>query len=389
MTSALWAVFRKELIENLRDVRTLASALLIGPLMGPLLFAGLFTLIVNTEKQRAEQEMELPVAGAEHAANLVSYLKQQGVKILPPPEDIEQSIANNEYNIILIIPEGFASQWQQVEPATVELVFDKSRKDASRDIVLTQSLLAAYSAQIGQLRLLARGIKPSVLNALAVDHQDLSTPESRGALLMVILPLFVVMSLFIGSMYLAIDSTAGERERQSLEPLLMVPVPRWQIAMGKLVATLSFSLFSLLLTLIGFALAMRMVPLEELGMKLSLGSTNVVILFLIAAPLALVASALQTVIAAFARSFREAQTYLSVLMLIPVLTAASIQFLQDKSSLLLSLLPVLGQSLQMELIIRGEAAPLGATMLTALVSMVLGSLLCLLVAWLYNREDFL
>src|SRR6185437_2047868 len=192
-----------------------------------------------------------------------------------------------------------------------------------------------YSGQQGALRLLARGLSPGLAAPVAVSERDQSTPQSRAGRILSFLPYFFVIAIYIGGMYLAIDLTAGERERQSLEPLFANPVARWRILVGKLGAISAFSLASLVLTVIAFVIAGGFLPTAKLGMSFDLGAGFVADAILLELQL----------IAAFAKSYREAQTYLGFLMIVPIIHSALMAVLQVKAAHWMYAVPLLGQQL--------------------------------------------
>lgn len=380
-------VFKKEVRENLRDRRSVTSSLVYGPLFGPLIFALMIAGMTKMEMDRAEKDIELPVVGAEHAPNLVTFLKQQGVQIKEPPDDPDAAVSNEEEDLILVIDERFGENLEAGMPAPVMLIMDRSRREARTKVQRIDRMLTGYGNQVGRLRLMARGIHPEIIDAVVVQEKDLSTPESRGALLLSMLPYFVILAVFMGGMYLAIDTTAGERERQSLEPLLITPPARWQVMSGKLMATIVFALVSLAITLVAFAIAMRLVPTDSMGMQLNLSASVLGMIFLVVAPVGVLASSLQTIIAAFAKSFREAQTYLSLFLIVPIVPSLVLFVVPMKSQLWMMTIPILSQNLLIEDLVRGE----GVDPLAALVSigstLLAGILLGMVAARLYNREQ--
>lgn len=384
--STIITVFLKEVRENFRDRRALTSSLVFGPLFGPIVFSLLIGMIVRQEQERAEELLELPVIGAEHAPNLVDFLERSGVEIAQAPDDPVAVIRSQERDVILEISADYAEQLRHGRPAELTLIVDKSRRESETDIRRVRSLLTAYGGQIGALRLQARGVNPMIVRAVQVSEQDLSTPQSRGALLMTMLPYFVMLSVFIGGMHLAIDTTAGERERSSLEPLLVNPAPRWRIMAGKLLATLSFALISLAITLVAFSISMRFIPLEAEGLSLTLDPSTGFMIFLLVAPVALLASALQTIVASFSKSFREAQTYLSFLMFVPMVPSLAMFVLTWKASAKLSAVPILGQNLLIERLMRGEGAPLDMITISVISTVAVGLVLAFIAARLYDNE---
>lgn len=382
----LKVVFGKEIRESFRDRRSLTSALVMGPLFGPALFAAMMIGILNMEQQRAEETLEVPVVGAEHAPNLVDWLRQQGTVIKDPPGDPERAVKDNDEPMVLVIPGGFGDRLGKAEPAVVEIIFDRSRRESDTYVSRLRGQVDRYGRTVGALRLQARGVNPNIARAVVVRDRDISTPESRGALVLGMMPYFVMFALFMGGMYLAIDTTAGERERQSLEPLLLNPVPRGEIMAGKLAATIVFALLSLALTLVAFAIAMGFVPVAELGLGLALDVPTCLTMFAVTAPMAIVAGGLQTIVAAFAKSFREAQTYLSFLLFVPMLPTLALFILPVKAKLWMMSIPILSQSLLIQQLVRAETLDPKHVLVSVVTTVVLGVLLALVAARLYHNE---
>ena len=375
---SMLVIFMKEVLENLRDRRTITNALVVGPLLGPLLFTGLTSVMINRELDKGEKALEVPVIGAENAPNLVEYLKQHSIQPKPPVDEPEMKIRGQDTDFVLRIPANFGEAWSHGEPAQVELLYDASQRDTGSSVERLRNVLENYGRQTGALRLLARGLSPSVANPLVVADRDQSTPQSRSALLFGMLPYFLILSSFMGGMYLAIDTTAGERERQSLEPLFANPVGRNSILNGKLMATFAFAMTSLSLSLIAFGIAgHQFIPTDKLGMMLDFGPRFAFIALFTMVPLVLLASTLQTLIAAFAKSYREAQTYLSLLMLLPMIPSAMLASLPLNSQSGMYAVPLLGQHLTVTRLVRGESvAPADVALCMA------SGLMIAFVAWL-------
>ncbi len=267
--SGLGTVYKKEVRENLRDRRSLFNSVLLGPILFPILFIGLAYFTSSKQQERVEQVLEVPVVGAENAPNLVSFLEQQGVVIQTAPADPEAAVSSQDVQVIIRIPEEYAEEWKSGKPAVVELIADPSRRESDIPMQRVRGLLGAYGAQIGQLRLQLRGVAPTLQSPVMIKDVDLSTPQSRGMLVMIMLPYVLMITAFTGGMHLAIDSTAGEKERKSLEPLLINPVPRWQVMLGKMSATATFAFASLFLTLLAFRFAFPLLPTGALGVDLT------------------------------------------------------------------------------------------------------------------------
>lgn len=347
-------IFLKELRENLRDRRTLASALLFGPLLGPVMLVMLLNVILTRELDRAEKPLEVPVIGAEHAPNLMSALHQMGLEAKDPVADPIRAVLDRDADVVLRIPAGYGEAWRKGEMAQVELFHDSSQQDTQSTVARLKKMLQQYSRQQGAMRLVARGLSPTLANPLAVDARDQSTPQSRAGMLFAMLPYFFILSILIGGMYLAIDLTAGERERQSLEPLFANPLPRWRILVAKLAAISAFSFASLVICVIAFGVAGRFMPMDRIGMTLDFGPRFASLTLLLMLPLVLILATLQTLVAAFAKSFREAQTYLSFVMLLPAIPAIALSIAPVKTEAWMYAVPLLAQQVGVTELLRGN-----------------------------------
>lgn len=387
MIGRIWTVFAKEVMDNVRDRRTLAASLFY-PLLGPALIALIFAVLGWTVLQQSERPLSLAVAGAENAPGLIQFLQQNDVEIRPAPANPEAEVRAGNFSVILLIPAGYGEDLRADRPATVRLVADRSRQSASVTVSRAGSLLEVYSRQIGSLRLRARGINPVVVEALAIERIDVSTPESQAADLLNIMPYFIIFSIFIGGMYLAIDTTSGERERGSLEPLLINPVARWELVLGKLGAMLVFIVIAVVETLIGFAVVLKFLQ-SSFGARLEIYPLTLVYIFLIALPIMPLAAALEVTIAAFTRSVKEAQSYISFLTIIPALPGMFLAFLPVKAELWAMLAPTFGQQLLINQVLRGESVRPLNVIVSAAVTLLAGLLLMFVAARLYEREQIL
>ncbi len=379
-------VFLKECRESLRDRRVLINSLVLGPLLGPLLFLGLMRLVVGRELEKAERPLPVVVIGAERAPELVTALRQMGMEQRPALPDAEQAVREQRIDLALRISAGYGADWRAGRPAEVELIYDSSRREGGSDVDRLRSMLDSYSRRNGLLRLLARGLSPAVAAPVVIAARDQATPQARGALLFGMLPYMLVLTIFIGGIWLATDSTAGERERQSLEPLLINPVPRDRILLGKLLATAAFSMASLILGLLAFVVAGRFMPTEQLGMSLALGWHFVAVALPVLAPLVLLICVAQILIAAFARSVREAQTYLGLAQLVPLIPSVVLSVLPVKAQLWMYAVPLLGQQLTLMRLLRAESVPLIGIALSGLVTLLAALAVFNLARRVYSSE---
>ncbi len=388
MMEHLWIVFHKEVVDNLRDRKTIAGSLLY-PLLGPFMMLLVFSVLGNTIATKSEAPLSLPVVGAENAPALVQFLEQNGASILPGPANPEGEVKAGNQDVVLTIPPNYGEVFTSAQPAPVRLIADESRQSASVSIRRAKTLLDQYSAQIGRLRLLVRGVDPAVVEALAIEETDVATPQSQAAMFLNILPYFIVFSVFIGGMYLVIDTIAGERERGSLEPLLTNPVARSEFLLGKLAATIVFAVFSVVETILAFYVMLNVMPTESFGVQVSMSLDAMGMIFVIALPMLVLASALQMIIATFTKSYKEAQNYLGLLPLIPALPGMVLVFMPLKVQLWMMLIPTFAQQLLINQVMRGEPLDSLYVALSATCTFVAGLVLVAVAIKMYEREQVL
>lgn len=379
-------VFFKEVRENLRDKRTLINALFTGPLIGPLIFVMLINMMISRQLNQAEAPLELPVIGASNAPNLVAALHQQGLDPQPPVADPIAAVRSRDAAAVLRIPAGFGKAWDEGDPAQVEIYYDSSRRDTAQAVSRLKGMIERYSRLNGALRLVARGLSSALARPVVVDERDQSTPQSRAGALFSILPYFFVLTVFMGGMYLAIDLTAGERERQSLEPLFVNPVAPWRILLGKIGAICLFSVSSLLICAAAFIVAGHLIPTEKLGMELGLGLVFALEVLVLMLPLVLLVAALQTLVAAFSKSYREAQTYLGILMLVPVLPSILLSVMPVKTAGWMYAVPLLSQQVGITELLLGGSVTAAQFALCLVCGFAAAAIMLVITARIYGSE---
>ncbi len=386
---AIWIVFRKEVIENLRDRRTILSALIFGPLFGPLLLAGILQLSLDRNEAISSKPLEVAVVGAERAPNLIAFLAEQNVELERVSLDdaaARAAVTRREYKAILLIPEDYGERLQSGRPASLLVYADSSDSFNARMGSRLRALLNGYSLQIGQLRLLARGIDPTAAAPLAVQSIDVSTPRTRAVLLLSMLSYLIIFAMLIGGSYLAIDATAGERERGSLEPLFTTPTSRDHIVYGKVLASAAFMLLSLILTVSACVAVVGFIRLEDFGMSANFGPLTGLAIIGTTAPLAFAGAGLLTVVASFTRTYREAQSYLSIALIAPTLPLAVVGLLGLQPSLPLMAVPSLSQHFLLTTLLRDDPIDPAGLMISVVATLSLGMLLAWVAARLYRGE---
>jgi sodium transport system permease protein len=348
------AVLRKELLDHSRDRRSLISGLLV-PVLGPLLFLGMFTMIASWTRE--DKPLVIPVVGAENAPHLIAFLQRGGALVEPAPADFEAQVRDGKIELALSIPTDYGKEFEAGRSAPLQLAFDSSNNKARPQVMRARRLLEVYIHRLSALRMIARGISPAVVAPIELTELDVATAERTAANALAIIPLFLLMAAFVGGLHLAIDCTAGERERGSLEPLLVNPVSREAVVLGKWLAVVLVTALAIGIAMLGFMLAVLRIPLQDLGVRFHLGAREAAGLLAACLPLALFAGAVQITLALFARTFKEAQTYLSMLMMVPMIPATFLSLSPIKTQLWMMAVPVLGQTVLMTDVLRGEGRP--------------------------------
>lgn len=379
------AVMHKELVDLFRDRRTVLLGLLMAPIMLPALLLGVGFLAEKRATTQLEGTLKLPVVGAEHAPNLVAFIETQNIEILPPPDDPDAEVRAQNHDIILRIPEGYGEQWRNSEVADLELIYDSTRRDTEIPLRRVTATIEGYGRITGKLRLLSRGVSPSLDEAVRLNARDLATPEAkRGQILAAMLPYLLILSAFLGGAYLVIDVTAGERERQSLEPLLATPASREGIMSGKILAACVFGMLSLLLLMLSFKATFAFGGGILRGIDVSW--LVVAKLLLVLAPMVLLGTVLLTLIAASVKSVKEAQSYMGVLMFLPIIPTIALMVSPVKDQLWMFCVPFLAQNQMIVRLLRSEP-PTGLEWLTYLgVGVGIGAILWVIAARMYHRE---
>lgn len=382
----LATVMLKELAEIFRDRKIIINGLLLMPLVFPVLILGMGALAENRAKTQLESELKLPIIGADIAPNLVAFLATQNITAEAAPEDPDALILSQEKDVILRIAPDFADDWRASRAATVEILHDSSRQDSQIPVRRVERALQAYGRQAGAIRLIARGVDPALGTAVSVTYRDLATPEAKRGMLLAFLPYLLILTAFLGGAYLVMDATAGERERQSLEPLLATPAGRGAIMSGKIAAACVFGMIGLLLTLLSFKLSFAFVDSGPFkGVDVSMVAVAKLLLILL--PMVLIGTTLLTLISASVKTLKEAQSYMAFLMFLPILPTIILMVNPVKNALWMFATPFLAQNQLILMVLRSETvtAVQWATYIGA--GFGLGAVLWLVAARLYHREQ--
>jgi len=377
-------VLRKELTETLRDRRAL-SLLLIFVLMYPLLVGGVLQRQIDRATKPEREGVELAVIGSDQAPTLMNQLRQRNVNIteLEPmgEEDINALLRRQTVVAVLRLTPDFAENYHAMRPARVELWFD-SASDTPRKIDEVEYVLQDYSRNIASARLLAHGVSPANLNPVLLQRYDTGTSASRSAnTISTMLGIFFIPA-FMFCMSTAVDSTAGERERRSLEVLMAQPVRPADLIVGKWLAASLLSIVGITLELAIAHGILKWLPLEEIGLSWRLGWSDLAMVCLASATLSLFAAALEIALAINARSFKEAQTLVSFTMIVPLVPVIVVPMMNLTNSWWMYMVPVLSNQTLLRELAKGQSIGLLPFLQTFFSSL----LLAMLCVWYTERR---
>lgn len=358
----LIAMVRKELIDAARDKRSVMAGLYYA-IGTPLLMCAMFMVLIG--QLTSPEDLNITINKADNAPDLVRYLGRKGINqadlTTEPDADVKA--------IILTISDDYAANMAKAKPAEVIVEADNSDEKLQKSIRRLQLELQAYSSEMGSIRLIARGINPKVMQPLKVNVKDQATPDSKGGMILGIAIFTMIYSVFISGMNLAIDTSAGERERNSLALMLSHPISTRQLVLGKVIAVTTFALLGLVLILLISKVAYTFVPWQELGFSINISTDFMGLMFVIGIPVALMASTLQLFVSFMAKSFKEAQSYLTMVLFVPLALsmAASYNIAPDA----LQWLPVSGQQQALMDFIKGKDIPMLQLAVSSIATLVI------------------
>lgn len=368
-------VARKEWIDALRDRRAWMVALSVALFSGPVVLLLVSNFVSGIEEKAARREIFF--VDMARAPTLVNFLQRQGAQVREAPSDyLAQLRAGTLQNAVFAPAADFEERLISGQPLNLDVYFDSSHDKAQPLTHNALRLVAGFNRELGLQRLLARGVSPQLLTPLTLEEKDLAPERTRGAQLLFIIPWTALLVAVYGAFAVAIDVTAGERERGSLEPLLAHPVHPLPLVLGKWAVVTGYACTIVLLTLLGFVIAMRWIASDTLAALMQLHWRELGVFALLLAPFAAFMAALNMLVATFGRSYKEAQTYVSLIAMSVQFSALIPVFLATRDAPWTSAIPSVGQLTAMLKTVRGEALLAHELALPALVC-TLGAGLCL------------
>ncbi len=384
--SAILTVFRKELIDHFRDRRSILVAM-IYPLMGPLLLGLMFFFVGGSMRVNDNTTLIVPVVNRDGVPELIRFLEGHGAFVREVRRDAHGLVAGGRLPFVLVLPEAATSTGQT--PLALRLLSNPSRFDSIVATGRIIEMLNDYQRETLRSRIEGAGLSPDIIDVLDIQQENIGRAAGPAVILLTMIPPFLIFTLFTGGVHVALDSTCGERERGSFEPLMMNPVTRAQVLSGKLGSTIVFTLLALGVQALAFWLMLHIVPQAALGLVSPPGAARFALVVSVCLPIVVFAAATQLLISAVTRSMKEAQTYLGLLPLIPGLAGMVLALAPVQAQPALAMIPTFGQTLLMGQLVRSEDISWVFTGITAFATLTSTALLLWFAFRLYEREEIL
>lgn len=371
--SPMWIILKKELKDALRDRRSVFAALSYS-IGTPILMALVFLAMID--KYSSPEALYINVEGGEQAQELLGFLASK---------DIRQGDAENKAeDILLKIENDFGRDFSSGRGATVSVVVDLSEQRLQASVARLQENLLAYSQEIAAIRLLARGVAPEVIRPLDIQVQNQANAESRAAFLVGICVFIMIYAVFISGMNLSIDTSAGERERNSLALMLSLPIKVSDLVLAKVLAVSCFAMMGLVLINISFLVAFQFMPWHEMGLNVEFSPQFQMLMMILSLPIALMAASLQLFVSFMAKTFKEAQSYLTLVLMAPMGLAMAAGY--DIGPDLLEWLPVSGQQKALMEFVKGHDLPIPQLLMSSTITAAIAAMLVMAMVMMLKRE---
>ena len=385
--SIMRIVAKKEFRDGVRDKRALLSAFFF-PLSAPLFIYFLLNAVI--EMSQVDETVSVPIYGADAAPGLIAYLTEAGIDVdhRDPQtlDEVKSQVADQTLDFALMIPEDFQDTMASYQPPNLLIVSDSSRNDVAAQVGQLRRVLNQYNQELISLRLIARGVSPKVTIGARPITIDVASEQKRTASVLNFIPIYVLMAAFVAGLGIAIDGTAGERERKSLEPLLINPIRPIDIIFGKWFASGTFALLGMLATLVLCVVAMFALPIEEIGLSFEISTKQALALLMVSLPVPYTAASLQILLGLFAKSFKDAQSYIGILVILPMVPVIIRQFMPFVTEPWMAGIPIFAQSVLMMDVLAGSGYSFLSLGVALVSGFVASALLCLVAARLLTTE---
>lgn len=381
------AVFNKETVDHWRDRRSLLNNFGLLALLGPLMFGPMFYSI--QDQMNKSDSLKLAVVGADRAPALIRYLNSREIQTEAAPADYENKIRDGKLDVVLAIPENFPARFSKGESAKLELVIDDTQQNSKRVVAKVKQAIENYSSFTGEMRLLARGIYPGVMKAVKVEEVDLAPPQQSDSFILKLAVGYGLLAAFIGAMAMSLDMSAGERERGSLEPLLVNPIAPQKLLLGKWLAASVLSMAAVVITFASYLVTLNIFPFHTVGIAIRFGPAEFLLACLLVIPTSFLFAGLLSLSGLFARTFKEAQITASLMIFFVMLPPIILLFKPMKSSLQTMAIPLLSQNLLLADLIRGNSISPVYALTAAAVTLLVGFGSIAIASQIIQREKII
>jgi len=384
----IFKITLKEIQDNIRDKRAFGYAL-IYPIAIPLYIAFVLYISISANSVNFDKESTMYVDGAEFAPNLIAYLERNNYKIEKAPDNFTDAIDKLEIPAVLSINEEFGERLREGLPAPIKVFMTEADNDSDKAYNRIRTVINRYANSINQRRLIVRGIDVNLFDSIEIDKQDVSKEGASGRAQGLMVPFAIIISMIMGGFYLAIEVTAGEKEKHTLEPLLTLPVSRWTMVLGKYFALLAFCLVSLVVAVLAFILVFKFVPSDKVPDIFNFNFELVSKIFIIMIPMAAFIASLLMVISSFTKSTKEAQTYLGFSIFVFMAPFFLMMWKTIPKSAALIASPIVGQYKLLDMVFKDETITVTEYFLSTGTTILFAIALLYLSNWLYRQDRIL
>lgn len=381
-----YAIARKELREAVRDRRSLANGLLYG-LWGPLVMG--MALVAMAGHQGEVGAITIEAEGVSRAPALVAFLAGRDVSVVEARGDLAAAVRERRLPVGLVVRAGYPARFEDSRPAPLELLHDATWTESARQSTHVRAILNDYARSVGDTRLVLRGVAPAAVQPIRIHERDFATAGDRAARALATLPIFVLLAAFIGGLGVAADVAAGERERGSLESLLLHPIGPLAIVGGKWLAVALVAMATVVLALLTTVAVVQHPRVQDLDLPIGLSAIESLHVLALLVPLALFAAAVQLWMAFQARTYKEAQTKLSTLIFAPMIPGFLFAFGSIEPAAWMTFTPMIGQHVMLTALVRGEAPGLIELAALSAITLAAGALACMAASRQLGRESIL
>ncbi|MCK5122623.1 MAG: ABC transporter permease [Candidatus Pacebacteria bacterium] len=408
MSKTILTIFKKELKDTIRDRRTLMAMVVMPMLLMPVMTIGMFKFMEYQVEKQGEKVVKISIIEKGEAPALIEMIKnQEKIEIVETDGEIKDAVTNGDLDLGIIIPENFQENIDDQEVANITIIQKSTDIDSGSALARISFLVANFNDQLLQERFADQEINPEILSKVIIIPEDVATEkETGGFLLGLIIPLFIVMWAITGGQYTAIDVSAGEKERKTLESLLLTPVKRMDIVFGKFLTVSAVALTSVIVAIGSFYVALiysggfgSMMQdgqssgaegiVESAAINFSIEPQAVLLLLAVSLFLVLMFSAIILSIAIFAKSFKEAQSYIGPSYLVVILPVVLVNSMPGfEPTLWFFAIPAVNATLLFKEVLMGVYDS-GHILLT-LSSLIVYSVIAIFIATkIYSKEGVL